>query len=489
MTGESTNTKLPVSYAAPVTPPMVLPRLPVVPMSISSSSESQRFPDSVQGTPLVLGTSGAGGASSQSADMEQTLRNNKPGNISTTSNVSQSGGSDGNVVDEAIVGSQQSEQTDSNWSDTESETTDIAEPAQHYRKESSSDTDNAHAPPRGNRYAVSSPPMHAEPQATPAPCTPPHRRLTADRAAYAKRMLAVRKIETEQKQRQGPGGEAQQAPRKGKGRELHNKVSRGPRVGENLRPPRTSGVCPVPSTAQPYYGLQQGIDPFVLGLAEDPFYDADLEDAMQTASRQLALDRLHRAEDTMFANTRNQLLTAFNNSSNLGTPALRSLQSPGTPVSQAQTPLDATRFIPGRAGAYQVPPGHSWDAQRGGVAQQGLANAQYYRPPQNRMEQEMVARRVRENRFRTENHRRILAGQPPLMSIEEQERFAPRSGPSPPPAFRARSDTTGEVFLRGVTPTLTRNRMERIAVSPPETPTPMGAGGFGRVSLVDDDDE
>ncbi|KAF8419844.1 hypothetical protein EV426DRAFT_719638 [Tirmania nivea] len=463
---------------------VVQPR--VMPMSISSSRESQRFPDSVETTPFVLPQTRRDTGTQPGSD-------DKLGNPTATSEARQNdntNGSEDKVVDGVIVTSPQPEQTDTNWSDTESGRDEAAATTEHHRKQSISNSDT-YAALRVILDQSSSDSEHAEAHALPGPITSLHRPLTTDGVADTEHMLAVHQIETAQQERQVAVGVAKETACKREQAEAINKSTEKLKGSENLRPPGNSGTFLVSSTPQAGGGGQTGTLssrspplPFVLGSEDDPFYDADLEDSMQTASRQLVTESLNSGEPTLFANTRSQLLTAFRNSSSVNTPTGGPLQEHRIPFSHAQMPENASQWMPDRSEAYHSHQSQIPEAQRVLLEQQGLADTQLYRPPHSRLEQEMIARRVRENRFLTENHRRILAGQIPLLSIEEQERLAPRSGPSPPPAFRARNDTTGALFLRPVTPTLTSSRMERMAVSPPDSPTPLGDGGVGRESLV-----
>ena len=412
-----------------------------IPHTITSNSDTRAVPNNIETTPLAYREIGR--ISCGSTDTYPVADDEKPERTPTTCDASQVSGNSGHEdgkTDGGAVTPPKSNETDTNGSDTESDTDEAGPSTQHYRKESSSDSDNAPSGSGGNQPYSSSHCGGAKPQGPPAPSTPHHRRLTADRAAYTERMVAVRKIETVQKG--GKAAEANKDVGKGKKTEAKSQDSVSLRSGENLRPVGNNSNLPAPSPPQPKDRQHQGhtvsrfpTQQFVLGLEDDPFYDADLEDAMQTASRELATESLLSTENTLFANTRNELLKAFNSPSNITTPSSEAFHQSCSPSSQGQTSNDSNH-----------------------QTQHAV----------------MVANRVRENRYFTENHRRLLAGQEPLTCLHDEK--APRSGPSPPSAFRARTHTGG-LFLRAITPTLSRQRIDLMAASPPVSPTPVGTGG------------
>ncbi|KAF8451685.1 hypothetical protein BGX38DRAFT_1182198 [Terfezia claveryi] len=446
---ELPNFRLTTGIREPVTPQIGMrSSAPVVPMSISSNRESQRFPDSVETTPVP----------EIRTQIPPTPRDQQP--IDNTNNGEDGGMNEGTAV------SPQAVDTASSESDTEPDWPEPGPSTQYHRRDSSSDSDDTPGAPHGNRYMSSSGSKSSASHAAPAPTTPPPRRLTVDR-----------KTEAAHKEQKAEEGVAKQGAIKKKKARAKQQGSANRSGRENLRPPVNSSDRPM-ATPKATNRLQQGAlsqpqaDQFVLGLNDDPFYDADLEDAMQTASRQLATESLYSTESTMFANTRNRLLTAFNNPPSVTTPGSQPLQESSRLFSGEQTAVNRSQPM-SRLNQEHDP---LRDTQQALLEQQGLANTQRYHSPQILLDQERVARRVRENRFLTENHRRALAGQQPLASIEAQERLAPRSGPSPPPAIRARNELTGALFLRPLTPTLNSNRKQMIAVGPPASPTPIRRG-------------
>jgi len=389
--------------------------------------------------------------------------------------------------DEAIAECAGGNQSDGNWTDTESAVTDDhPETSQNRQDQSSSDSDSKNVEShRKGSESCSVIDGNDRAPVRPPPTTPLHRRVTSDRLNYQERMFAVRRKEKEKEKSEisdgkKRGGVVRRGLQQEQGMDEENR-------NENARPQGGMHAHDVDAmTEQNVRGRQMMTssrsrgqeEPFVVGLPEDPFYDADLEDAMRTASRQLATESLYSTNNSMFANTQNKLLRAFGGESSMHTPPPSAAQQALTPFSQASTPANGSQIVPTQTGRYGLQRQRVIETQRALLAAQEPSEPPAFLARQSRAEMEQVARRVRENRFRVENQRRFLAGQPPLQSLEEQERIAPRSGPSPPPAFRAGRLERSGVVLRGV-------GVQGI----PSSPTPRGAGGQGRVSLVDSDDE